>query len=201
MDIRTNMTLQQFIKVRYSLLELLKDETERGTHMVQYAHDNKIIFWDRNNEPYIEDQYDYLFSSEQPSASGLQLHVANFVYNRRNTMKNWGLRNTDVVNYVNKTYDTLMGIISKMDNSYSLLEKLVIENRDTIYRVTADGERHFITHIEPIDENLPLSRYDYGEEPIDIRVALDTLHMLQCCFDPKVDHEYNSKRRQAQEGE
>lgn len=201
MDIRTNMTLQQFIKVRCSLLHLLKDEIDRGTQFVQYAYDGKIVFWDKNYKLYVEDQYDYLLYSETPQASSLRLHLETFVVDRKTTMRTWGLQHPDVVDYVNKTYDMLMGIISQLGNSYSPTETLMIENRDTIYKVSRDGERHFVTHIDPINEHIPLSRYDIGEEPIDIRVALDTLHMLQCCFNPSKDHEYNSKRKQAQEDE
>ena len=199
MDIRTNMTLQQFIKVRCSLLHLLKEEIDRGTQFVQYAYDGKIVFWDKNYKLYVEDQYDYLLYSETPQASSLRLHLETFVVDRKTTMRTWGLQHPDVVDYVNKTYDMLMGIISKLGNSYSPTETLMIENRDTIYRVSRNGERHFVTHIDPINEHIPLSRYDIGEEPIDIRVALDTLQMLQCCFNPSKDHEYNSIRKQAQE--
>lgn len=199
MDIRTNMVLRQMLKVRQSLLHLLKDEIERGTHMMQYAHDGKIIFWDKDSKPYVEDQYDYKLDGELLEASGLKLHVSNFVDNRKKKMQHWTYDHMDVVNYVNKTYDTLMGIISQLGNSYSPTETFVIENRDTIYRFSTNGEKHFITHIEPIDENIPLNRYDNSSEPIDIRVVLDTLHKLQCCFDPSLDHEYISKRKQAQE--
>lgn len=193
------MALRQMLKVRQALLHLLREEIERGTQFVQYAYDGKIVFWDKNHKLYVEDQYEYLFDSETPQASSLRLHIETFVSDRKTIMRTWGLKHPDVVNYVNKTYDMLMGIISQLGNSYSPTETLVVENRDTIYKVSRDGERHFVTHINPINEYIPLSRYDIGEEPIDIRVALDTLHMLQCCFNPSKDHEYNSKRKQAQE--
>lgn len=196
MDVLIEMHLRKFIQVRAEILRLLDKIKEYGFYQVAPAEKNLLVFWDKNNRLYCEDQYPYKFAFVTDDCISDLTDIKTFVDSMRSNMIKWGLNNPTIVDDINKTYDLLMGIMSNVENSYSPTDVYYLQNRNSVWRKGITSDSHFVTHIDEIPEYLPITVYGYDNEFVDLRTAVNQMYLLKCCFDPSIDYQLNDKYKQ-----
>lgn len=196
MDILVEMHLRKFLQIRKSIMNLLGRINDEHLTQVQATKDGRFVFWDKDGFISCEEQFNYKFAFENDRNDNQPMSVKSFIDSLRDGMTQWGNNNQDIVACIKQSYNTLIGILSNMENTYSPLTSFYLCDNETVYRTDDTGEEHFVTHIDKIPQYIPLTRYGCESGAVDVRTAADNLYLLLCCFDIEIDYQMREKYQQ-----
>ena len=140
---------------------------------------------------------DFCYLGEQSAMTHKAMPVAQFIQKRRGTIRRSFENHQDITNDIEKTYTQLLSVMEHVENPYSPFEELYLVDRERIVRSSTVAS-HFITHVDPISEYLPLIEVR-DNKPVPVRELVNTLYLLKCCFDDTIDYEVNTLVKKLQE--
>ena len=178
------------------MIKLLNLIYEHGYQTIQPTNDGLLIL---SNGDYLTSlrHKDFCYLGEQSAMTHKAMPVAQFIQKRRDTIRRSFENNQDIINDIEKTYTQLLSVMEHVENPYSPFEELYLVDRERIVRSSTINS-HFITHVDPISEYLPLIEVR-DNKPVPVRELVNTLYLLKCCFDDTIDYEVNTLVKKLQE--
>lgn len=184
------------LEIRKNLIKLLNLIYEHGYQTIQPTNDGLLIL---SNGDYLTSlrHKDFCYLGEQSAMTHKAMPVAQFIQKRRDTIRRSFENHQDIINDIEKTYTQLLSVMEHVENPYSPFEELYLVDRERIVR-SSTLNSHFITHVDPISEYLPLIEVR-DNKPVPVRELVNTLYLLKCCFDDTIDYEVNTLVKKLQE--